>query len=88
MLEKQEGRVVLSKDQLEALREVVSHEGWRVFKELLEDLRDEITLNFKSRSIKSTEDLIEVAKDQARLELLENVIIPLIRDYLEGEEEK
>jgi hypothetical protein len=56
-----------------------------VFKELLEDLRDEITLNFKSRSIKSTEDLIEVAKDQARLELLENVIIPLIRDYLEEE---
>jgi hypothetical protein len=45
-------------------------------------------LNFKSRSIKGVEDLLEVAKDQARLELLDNVVIPLIRDYLKGEEEK
>jgi ligand-binding sensor protein len=88
MLNKSEGQIVLTKEQIENLREIVAHEGWKIYKELLEDLRDEITLNFKSRSIKSTEDLIEVAKDQARLELLENVIIPLIRDYLEGEEEK
>jgi ligand-binding sensor protein len=85
MLNKSEGQIVLTKEQIENLREIVAHEGWKIYKELLEDLRDEITLNFKSRSIKSTEDLIEVAKDQARLELLENVIIPLIRDYLEEE---
>jgi hypothetical protein len=76
----------LDNEEKDLLAELVTHGGWKVYQKLLVDLRDDILTNFKAKIIKKQEDLIEMAKEQARLELVENVVIPIIRDYLEEEE--
>jgi hypothetical protein len=74
--------IELDKEEKELLVEMASHGGWKVYQKILVDLKEDILTNYKSKSIKTTEDLIEVAKEQARLELVENVVIPIVKDYL------
>ena len=78
--------IELTKEEEESLAELTTHAGWKPYVRLLRDLRDDIHDSFIGRSIKSQEDLIEMAKDQARLEFIENVIIPLVGDTLKKEE--
>jgi len=79
--------IELSEEQRKDLEEMATHGGWRVYQLLLKDLASEIELNWKNKKIRKAEDLVESAVEQARLELLENVITPLVKDTLGGEEE-
>ena len=69
----------LTKEQKESLEDLLKHDGWIIYQELLDDL-----LDIELKSLRRTDES-NLGRCQGRCDLIEQDILYLVRDQLEEE---